>query len=254
MATSFTRRLGACVSVSAVAAALLVAGTGPASAHAHFTAGSGDFGNVVVGASKQISVTITNAGDGVLFDGAEQISVDDNSSSDPQITRDSSDCSRTAIAKDETCVYTFTFSPTASGPVSYAYPFKLIYNTRDDDMHNGGQTVTQSLSITLKGVGALTCGGLTSTITGTPGADTLTGTPGDDVIAGGGGDDVIDGGGGNDIICGGDGNDSLSGGAGNDRLFGDAGNDKLKGGGGKDVCKGQAGKDTAKKCEKVASL
>ena len=57
---------------------------------------------------------------------------------------------------------------------------------------------------------APTCGGLTPTVTGTPGDDVLNGTPGNDVIDGLGGNDTIRGQGGNDVICGGAGSDTAS--------------------------------------------
>src|SRR5580765_3645490 len=164
-ALSLTRRTVAGLGASALATALLAAMPSAAHAHAHFTAGSGDFGNVVVGSSKEITVTITNTGDGVLYDGADEaVSVDDNSSSDPQISREGTTCNRT-FAKGDSCTYTFKFSPTTSGPTSYTYPFQLIYSTQSAPGNNDG-TVTQSLSIQLTGVGALLCNGLVSTVTG----------------------------------------------------------------------------------------
>ncbi len=89
----------------------------------------------------------------------------------------------------------------------------------------------------------LTCGGLTPTITGTPGPDVIDGTSGDDVIAGGAGDDVIRAGGGNDVICGDAGLDVLVGGPGSDLIYGGTERDVIRGGKGADRAYGGAGDD-----------
>ncbi|MER6947910.1 calcium-binding protein [Nonomuraea sp. NPDC000554] len=105
----------------------------------------------------------------------------------------------------------------------------------------------------MKVTGTPICGGLPTTITGTPGRDLLTGTPSPDVIAGLGGDDVIRGLGGDDVLCGGDGRDVILGGDGDDTLYGGADADVLKGGHGddrlyrdspRDVLTGGPGDDT----------
>lgn len=75
------------------------------------------------------------------------------------------------------------------------------------------------------------CGGLPTTLLGTPLNDLLIGTTGDDVIAGLGGSDVIYGLEGNDRLCGGDDNDLLLGRAGNDLLDGGPGLDSALFGG-----------------------
>jgi Ca2+-binding RTX toxin-like protein len=100
---------------------------------------------------------------------------------------------------------------------------------------------------------ALTCGGKTPTIVGTPGPDNINGTAGPDVIVGLGGNDKIRSLGGNDTICGNagadelyarDGVDAVFGGAGNDLLHGGVGNDRpLSGGGGNDAVYGDEGAD-----------
>jgi Ca2+-binding RTX toxin-like protein len=89
---------------------------------------------------------------------------------------------------------------------------------------------------------------MTTTISGTPGADTLLGdTNGadlNDFIDGMGGSDTLSGLTGNDTLRGGAGNDSLNGGLGNDSLDGNVGNDRMRGGGGNDTAMGGDGDDT----------
>jgi DNA-binding beta-propeller fold protein YncE len=84
------------------------------------------------------------------------------------------------------------------------------------------------------------CGGKTSTVAGSSGADTLRGTKRADRIAGLGGNDRIRGLAGNDVLCGG---------AGRDKLIGGGGRDRLIGGGGRDTCKGGPKRDLARSCE-----
>jgi Ca2+-binding RTX toxin-like protein len=77
---------------------------------------------------------------------------------------------------------------------------------------------------------APTCGGLSATMVGTPGADTLVGTAKRDVIVAGGGNDRIYGRGGNDVVCGGTGNDMFAAepsGDGSDWVSGGAGVDTV---------------------------
>lgn len=127
----------------------------------------------------------------------------------------------------------FVFTPTedfAGGTVTFTF--------RTEDP-SGASSTTQTITITV----ALTCGGLTPTITGTQGNDRLRGTRGVDVIAGLGGNDTIDGQDGNDFICGGSGVDSLRGDAGNDQIFGGSGSDDLRGDAGNDILNAGAGND-----------
>ena len=90
---------------------------------------------------------------------------------------------------------------------------------------------------------ALRCGGLRTTLIGTPKGDRIFGTPRRDVIAARGGKDVVHGRGGADVICLGAGADRALGGAGPDRILGQGGPDRLLGGRGADVLLGGPGRD-----------
>jgi len=92
-------------------------------------------------------------------------------------------------------------------------------------------------------LGAVTCRGLTATISGTSGDDTLLGTPGPDVIAALGGSDRILARSGRDLICAGVGHDYVNAGTAADLVFGGAGMDRLFGKGGPDLLKGSKGSD-----------
>jgi len=80
-------------------------------------------------------------------------------------------------------------------------------------------------------------------ISGYDGADTLQGEAGDDVLMGGLGDDTLIGGAGTDTLSGGDGNDVIQGGEGGDNLTGNNGDDVLRGGAGHDYLRGDDGAD-----------
>jgi uncharacterized repeat protein (TIGR01451 family) len=133
------------------------------------------------------------------------------------------------------------------------------------DPANANNKATASTRV----LGAVTCRGLTATISGTSGDDTLFGTPGPDVIAALGGNDRILARSGRDLICAGAGHDYVNAGTaadlvfgagGQDRLLGKGGPDLLKGSGGSDVlkggrgfdrCRGGAGADSIRGCERV---
>ena len=95
-------------------------------------------------------------------------------------------------------------------------------------------------------LGAVTCRGLTATISGTSGDDTLFGTPGPDVIAALGGNDRVLARSGRDLICAGAGHDYVSAGTAADLVFGAGGRDRLLGRGGPDLLKGSGGSDVLK--------
>lgn len=95
-------------------------------------------------------------------------------------------------------------------------------------------------------LGAVTCRGLTATVSGTPGDDTLLGTPGPDVIAALGGNDRILARSGRDLICAGAGHDYVNAGTAADLIFGAGGRDRLLGSGGPDLLKGSGGSDVLK--------
>jgi uncharacterized repeat protein (TIGR01451 family) len=93
---------------------------------------------------------------------------------------------------------------------------------------------------------AVTCRGLTATISGTSGDDTLVGTPGPDVIAALGGNDRIVARSGRDLICAGAGHDYVDAGTAADRVFAADGRDRLLGRGGPDLLKGSGSSDVLK--------
>jgi len=88
-------------------------------------------------------------------------------------------------------------------------------------------TATDTGSLNVSDVFALTVAHGLNEIIGTAASETLTGTAGNDLIRGLGGNDTLQGLDGNDTLEGGDGDDQLSGGAGDNTLDGGAGNDQL---------------------------
>lgn len=88
-------------------------------------------------------------------------------------------------------------------------------------------TATDTGSLNVSDVFALTVAHGLNEILGTAASETLTGTAGNDLIRGLGGNDTLQGLDGNDTLEGGDGDDQLSGGAGDNTLDGGAGNDQL---------------------------
>lgn len=99
----------------------------------------------------------------------------------------------------------------------------------------------------------LTAGTGPAAFSGGAGNDIITGGPGGDLVFGGAGGDVVRTDGGNDQVFGEAGNDSLTGdgqddvidgGAGNDYIAGGADNDILTGGAGRDTFQGNEGDDT----------
>jgi len=118
-------------------------------------------------------------------------------------------------------------------------------------------TATDTGSLNVSDVFALTVAHGLNEIIGTAASETLTGTAGNDLIRGLGGSDTLDGLDGNDTLEGGDGDDLLRGGAGSDTLDGGNGNDNLSagspgetvanvlmGGAGADRLEGSSGNDT----------
>ncbi|MCC6965849.1 MAG: putative Ig domain-containing protein [Nitrospira sp.] len=116
-------------------------------------------------------------------------------------------------------------------------------------------TATDTGSLNVSDVFALTVSHGLNEILGTAASETLTGTAGNDLIRGLGGNDTLQGLDGNDTLEGGDGDDQLSGGTGDNTLDGGAGSDRLIvvaatgtnvliGGSGGDRLEGSAGTDT----------
>jgi VCBS repeat-containing protein len=137
-------------------------------------------------------------------------------------------------------------------------------NNADLQFLNGGQTLTQTYTITIDdGHSGTTSKDITITLIGTDDSDPndfddqatgstvvtvgtiVHGTPGNDSIAGGGnsgniiyggaGNDTINGTGQGDTIYGGSGNDTIKGNNGEDLIFGGSGNDTIDGSNGSDV-------------------
>lgn len=229
-----------------------------------------DFGNVPVGETRTRNVTLTNTGPSTFKWGVIFQNPGNNDSPFAVTAQDRvwiCGGSDSTMAVGETCVFTVTFAPTATG--TFAIPAGrcgdgggFIYFVASGTP--GSCTVGENFTLGLSGTSLVAqdvppdvpstsseiCTGLTATIVGTTGADSIAGTPGDDVIVGLGGNDTILGLGGNDVVCGGDGDDKIKGNGGTDRLFGEAGRDRLVGGPGrKDLCRGGADKNRARGCE-----
>ena len=242
--------------IASAAAATFVAGV-PGTAHALPQIQVDkllNFGQVAVGETKDLTLTVTNNGDPLIEeDTALATNIISGQPSDAQFTLTASTCFLFNFAGGQSCTFTYKFAPVSPNAAAASVPITVSYFQDVDP--GAGQTfeqVTKQFSVTL--VGNALCGGQTPTKFGTPGDDVIDGTSGNDVFAGLGGDDLIKGNGGNDIICGGSGDDVIQGGVGRDQLFGETGGDILKGGKGRDTCIGGLGIDRAKRCERVGSL
>ncbi len=201
-------------------------------------------------------VVVANIGDAPLrisdvrITGANQL--------DFEIVAD--ECEQATVIVGDGCVVRATFSPSAAGARSASL---RITDNAPGSPH----------TVPLTGTGAVpNCGGLPSTIVGTPGTDTLVGTAGADVVSLLGGDDSFSGGAGADRVCAGAGSDEVRGDQHSDLLWGQEGDDDLRGvsaadtlrggsdddelfgGIGSDTCDGGSGIDTAAAdCETVAN-
>lgn len=242
-----SRRILRGFGMSILAAAAITAVPSAASASPVFNANPNpvQFGNVQVGTTKDLEVTVTNNGftNPSGNSDATEVYLSPGAQSNAQFTAFDSTCGKSSVRRTlpggTACKMTLRFTPTG-GAASGTYVFTMHY-TYGSTLF-GDQTTTSDVTLQLNGVGTvnapppvdLTCGGLPATTVGTAGNDTLTGTKKRDVIVGLAGDDVITGLKGNDILCGGEGNDVLISGKGNDLLSGGAGTDSCNGGGGKD--------------------
>ena len=170
------------------------------------------------------------------------------------------ECEGATVIVGDGCVIKARFAPQAAGARSAS--LRIIDNAPGSPH-----------SVPLTGSGAVpNCGGVASTIVGTPDSDTLTGTAGVDVVSLLGGDDSFAAGAGADRVCAGSGSDEVRGDQQNDRVWGQEGDDDLRGssgadtlrggsaddelfgGGGSDVCDGGSGIDSAAAdCETVAN-
>ena len=170
------------------------------------------------------------------------------------------ECEGATVIVGDGCVVKARFTPQAAGARSAS--LRIIDNAPGSPH-----------SVPLTGSGTVpNCGGVASTIVGTPDSDTLTGTAGVDVVSLLGGDDSFAAGAGADRVCAGSGSDEVRGDQQNDRVWGQEGDDDLRGssgadtlrggsaddelfgGGGSDVCDGGSGIDSAAAdCETVAN-
>ncbi|MCP4286487.1 MAG: hypothetical protein GY792_18910 [Gammaproteobacteria bacterium] len=123
-----------------------------------------------------------------------------------------------------------------------------IWKLRATAADNYGQTISDLLSLTIKGVeGEILSGdGADDYLVGSSSADLIGGGGGMDTLLGGSGNDVMNGGSGRDYIDGGDEDDLIKGNSSNDRLLGGNGNDTLLGGSGKDTLDGGDDNDRIK--------
>lgn len=251
-----TRRTLAGFGISALAAAVL-AGV-PTAAHALPKIKVDtilNFGQVSVGNSKELTVTITNEGNpAVAEDDALNFLAQAFLVGDSQFSIENPICVANPLDGGQSCdTIVVKFTPTSTGSVVSDMSIFLQY-VQDTDPGAGTNFAVVQRQFTVTLVGNVLCGGVEPTIFGTPGDDVITGTSGNDVIATLDGDDSVKADGGNDVVCGGGDSDLLKGGKGKDKLYGDGGSDILKGGKGTDTCVGGLGVDRAKKCEKVGSL
>ncbi len=111
------------------------------------------------------------------------------------------------INKDGSYTYTLDDTLSSTEALAAGEEAKEAFTYTITDTNGLSSSTTLTITVT---------GAISSTITGTSGADTITGTTGNDWISGGAGNDTISGGNGNDTILGGAGNNTLTGGAGND--------------------------------------
>ena len=102
--------------------------------------------------------------------------------------------------------------------------------TADVGTLNVKVTATDTTTLSISDIFALTVASGLNEIVGTSGNDNITGTTGNDHIQGLAGIDFLDGLEGNDFLEGGDGDDILVGRAGNDTIDGGAGNDRMDAG------------------------
>jgi hypothetical protein len=258
MRNVLTRRAMAGLGLSAMAAAIMVGLPSAANALPDIeVTRTLNFGQVAVGDSRELDLTIKNNGDPMVSeDTAYSFSAISAPPQDSQFSVVQPFCFPADLPGGQTaCAQPLRvrFTPSSTGAATDTVNVLLNYQ-QDIDPGPGTnlQFVQKQVSVTL--VGNVLCAGRTPTVFGTPGDDEISGTAGDDVIAGLSGDDEISGLGGNDIVCGGSGSDVLKGRSGNDKLKGQSGSDVLKGGTGVDVCRGGSGIDRAAKCEKVATL
>jgi Ca2+-binding RTX toxin-like protein len=251
-----TRRALAGFGISALAAAVL-AGV-PTAAHAlpNIKVDTTlNFGQVSVGDSKELNVTITNQGNSAVpEDDALNFLAQAFLIGDSRFSVVNPICAANPLDGGQSCnTITLKFTPTSTdAAVADLSLFMQYVQDTDPTAGQNFEVVQRQFTITL--VGNVLCGGLTPTILGTQGDDVIAGTSGNDVIATLDGDDTVKADGGNDVVCGGGDSDLLKGGKGKDKLYGDGGSDILKGGKGTDTCVGGLGVDRAKKCEKVGSL